>query len=69
MLGSSAVKLLSEDAEKESQKVRSMYETGSNLSWEAGAQPGIAEILNASQAAAEAGTSKWVDCLAFSFLY
>lgn len=36
MLASPAIKVLSEDLEKESQKVRSMYEQGSNFDWQDG---------------------------------
>ncbi|KAL2069810.1 hypothetical protein VTL71DRAFT_14489 [Oculimacula yallundae] len=43
MVVSPSMKILSDDLEKESQKVRSMYEQGSNLDWEAG---GIAERMN-----------------------
>lgn len=60
MLASPSVGLLSDDLEKESQKVRSMYEQGSNLNWEAGAQSGITERLNAEQPSTGTGaeTSK-----------
>lgn len=36
MLASPTIKLLSDDLEKESQKVRSMYEQGTGLDWEEG---------------------------------
>jgi hypothetical protein len=36
MLASPSIKILSDDLEKESKKVRSMYEQGSGLDWEDG---------------------------------
>lgn len=58
MLVSPSIKILSDDLEKESQKVRSMYEQGSNLDWEAGAIPGIAERLIGNLSTSEAEGSK-----------
>ena len=39
MLASRSVPVLSDDLEKESQKVRSMYEQGSSVNWEDGKTP------------------------------
>ena len=36
MLASNSASMLSDDLEKESQKVRSMYETGSDFDWQDG---------------------------------
>lgn len=58
MLVSPTVKILSDDLEKESQKVRSMYEQGSNLDWEAGAYSGISERLNIDQSTPDSEASK-----------
>ena len=58
MLVSPTIKILSDDLEKESQKVRSMYEQGSNLDWEAGAFSGIAERLTADQSTTQFDASK-----------
>lgn len=46
MLASPTVKVLSEDAEKESQKVRSMYEQGCPALWENGRDASLAQRLN-----------------------
>ena len=44
MLASPAINVLSHDLEKESQKVRSMYEQGSSLDWQEGKYSGNAEL-------------------------
>ncbi|TVY26487.1 TBC domain-containing protein [Lachnellula hyalina] len=44
MLASPAINVLSDDLEKESQKVRSMYEQGSSLDWQEGKYSGNAEL-------------------------
>ncbi|TVY40948.1 TBC domain-containing protein [Lachnellula subtilissima] len=44
MLASPAINVLSDDLEKESQKVRSMYEQGSSLNWQEGKYSGNAEL-------------------------
>lgn len=41
MLVSPSPKLLSDDLEQESQKVRSMYESGNNYDWHEGKNPSI----------------------------
>jgi len=58
MLVSPTVKILSDDLEKESQKVRSMYDQGANLDWEAGAYSGIAERLEVNQSRPDSGSSQ-----------
>ncbi|XMA16883.1 hypothetical protein WAI453_009674 [Rhynchosporium graminicola] len=50
MLVSPTIKILPDHIEMESQKVRSMYEQGSNWEWEVGANSGIAEHLNGDSA-------------------
>ncbi|PBP20889.1 DIL domain-containing protein [Diplocarpon rosae] len=55
--------ILTDDIEKESQKVRSMYEQGSNLDWEAGANSGLSECLDTEQALREAGRPETTDLL------
>ncbi|CZT06898.1 related to Rab6 GTPase activating protein, GAPCenA [Rhynchosporium agropyri] len=50
MLVSPTIKILPDHVEMESQKVRSMYEQGSNWEWEVGANSGIAERLNGDSA-------------------
>jgi hypothetical protein len=44
MLASPAIRVLSDDLEKESQKVRSMYEQGTNFDWQDGKYSGNAEL-------------------------
>ena len=50
MLASPTIKVLSDDLEKESQKVRSMYEQGTDFDWEDGVysatSPNIGEVLS-----------------------
>jgi hypothetical protein len=47
MIASPTIKLpLSDDLEKESQKVRSMYEQGSDFDWEDGKYPAMAQPSN-----------------------
>lgn len=50
MLLPPTVRILSADVERESQKVRSMYEQGPILDWDVGAQHGITEQFYAAQA-------------------
>ncbi|KUJ15509.1 RabGAP/TBC [Mollisia scopiformis] len=45
MLTSPAMKILPEDVEKESQKVRSMYEQGNNVAWEDGQYSSLAQNM------------------------
>lgn len=44
MLASPPINVLSDDLEKESQKVRSMYEQGSSLDWQEGKYSGNADL-------------------------
>lgn len=56
MVATPSIRVLSEDVEMESQKVRSLYEQGTNLNWEEASQSGIAERLN--EPAEESGIAK-----------
>jgi hypothetical protein len=53
MLASPSIKVLSDDMEMESKKVRSMYEAGSGLDWEDGMFPSMDDRLNEPGTAAE----------------
>jgi hypothetical protein len=44
MLASPSIRVLSEDLEKESQKVRSMYEQGAGYDWQDGKYSANAEL-------------------------
>lgn len=46
MVDSPTIKLLSDDVELESQRVRSMYEPVTNYDWEAGTSPAAANSRN-----------------------
>jgi hypothetical protein len=50
VLASPTIKILSEDAEKESQKVRSMYEQGSSPLWENGQHLSRTQTVNTGPA-------------------
>lgn len=49
MLDSPCIKGLSDDLEKESQKVRSMYEQGAGLDWENGKYAATAKRANVEE--------------------
>ena len=53
MLVSPSIKVLSDDMEIQSKKVRSMYEAGSSLDWEDGMFPSMNDRLNEQETAAE----------------
>jgi hypothetical protein len=57
MLTSPTIKILSDDLEKESQKVRSMYEQGSNFDWEDGSDIAMANQTNIGEVLAKEGLS------------
>lgn len=46
MLASPSIKILSDDLEKESKKVRSMYEQGGGLDWEDGKYAAMTKRAN-----------------------
>jgi hypothetical protein len=49
MLASPSIKILSDDLEKESKKVRSMYEQGSSLDWEDGKYAAMTKRANVEE--------------------
>jgi hypothetical protein len=53
LLASPSIKILSDDLEKESKKVRSMYEQGIGLDWEDGKYALMAKRANVEEALAE----------------
>jgi hypothetical protein len=53
LLASPSIKILSDDLEKESKKVRSMYEQGAGLDWEDGKYAPMAKRANIEEALAE----------------
>jgi hypothetical protein len=53
LLASPSIKILSDDLEKDSKKVRSMYEQGIGLDWEDGKYAPMAKRANVGEALAE----------------
>jgi hypothetical protein len=49
MLASPSIKILSDDLEKESKKVRSMYEQGAGLEWENGKYAAMTKRANVEE--------------------
>lgn len=49
MLASPSIKMLSDDLEMESQKVRSLYEASSGLDWQDGAFASMDDCLHTEQ--------------------
>ena len=60
MLASPSIKILSDDLEKESKKVRSMYEQGTGLDWEDGKLAAMAKRANVEDPLAEEEPATWV---------
>jgi hypothetical protein len=53
MLASPSIRILSDDLEKESKKVRSMYEQGAGLDWEEGKYAAMTKRANVEDALVE----------------
>jgi hypothetical protein len=60
MLASPSTKILSDDLEKESKKVRSMYEQGTGLDWEDGKHAVAAQRANVEEPVVEEEPVMWV---------
>jgi hypothetical protein len=53
VIASPSIKLLSDDLEKDSKKVRSMYEQGAGLDWEHGKYASLTKRANVEEPLAE----------------
>jgi len=60
MLASPSIKILSDDLEKESKKVRSMYEQGTGLDWEDGKFAAMTKRANVEDPLVEEEPATWV---------